>query len=512
MHLEAKRLTEKYQPSKMFLTPIPRSFGRTRPRVNVCKPMKTSVRNSLFTAGLVLSLLAGPLFSPEASARSQVPGEPQRTQLLNNLRVVHLQKTGDPEVLIKLRIHSGAAFDLAGKEGTLALLGDILFPDPNVREYFTEEMQGRLNIKTDYDAVTITMLGRASEFERMIEILRTALVTTQLTPENVIKVREGRIKIVKETSISPAAVADRAIATRLFGDFPYGRPYGGTPESLERVDRSDLMLARERFLNPNNATLTIIGGVPPSRAIRALRQLLGIWRKSEQIIPATFRQPIKPDGRTLIVNGPGDQSVEVRFAARGLARRDPDALIASLLANVARQRWEITLPELSRSPVFVRHDAFALPGMFVMGTTIDHLLAEKALTSAQGSVKALAANPVTPAELEQARNELLAEINKQLAKPEGLADSWLDVDTYGVQPSAEMIRMINNITPADLQRTAGRLFSDGAFASVVVGNSDLVKAQLGAHRKVEIMGAMESKPESEQIPTKPKASTGSKPE
>lgn len=469
--------------------------------------MKTVGRNRFLNVGLVLALLMG-----AEAALAQSPGEPLRTQLLNGLRVVHLPKTGDSNVLIKLRIHSGAAFDLAGKEGTLALLGDILFPDPNVREYFTEEMQGRLNVKTDYDAVTITMQGRATEFERIIEVLRTALVTTQLTPENVAKVRDGRIKVVRETSISPAAVADRAIATRLFGDFPYGRPYGGTPESLERVDRSDLILARERFLNPNNATLTIIGGVQPSRTMRALRQLLGIWRKSEQVVPATFRQPTKPDGRTLIVNGPGDQSVEVRLAVRGLARRDPDALTANLIANVARKRWENALPELSRSPVFVKHDAFALPGMFVMGTAIDHLLAGKALTSAEETVKTLATTPVAASELEQAKSELFAAVNKELATPDGLADAWLDIDTYGAESAATLINIINKITPAELQRTAGRLFSTAGFASVVVGNSELVRTQLEAHRKIEIMGAMESKADSDQDQTKPKAAIGSKPE
>src|SRR5882762_11124362 len=144
----------------------------------------------------------------------QLSAPPERFQLLNGLRVLLLSRPGDQDVLLKLRIHSGAAFDLAGKGGSMALLGDILFPDPATREYFTEEMQGRLNVTTNYDSITITMQGRASEFERIIEILRTALVTTQLTSENVARVREGRIKVLKETSISSAMLADRAIAAR----------------------------------------------------------------------------------------------------------------------------------------------------------------------------------------------------------------------------------------------------------------------------------------------------------
>src|SRR5258707_11615479 len=124
------------------------------------------------------------LFLIQASASSQVPMEPERARLLNGLRVLIWSRPNDQDVLLKLRVHSGAAFDLAGKGGSMALLGDILFPDPTTREYFTEEMQGRLNVTTDYDSITITMQGRAREFERIVEILRTALVTTQLTPDN----------------------------------------------------------------------------------------------------------------------------------------------------------------------------------------------------------------------------------------------------------------------------------------------------------------------------------------
>jgi zinc protease len=446
------------------------------------------------------------------SAQAQVPMEPERARLLNGLRVLIWTRPGDQDVLLKLRVHSGAAFDLAGKEGGMALLGDILFPDPTTREYFTDEMQGRLSVTTNYDSLTITMQGRAREFERIVEILRTALVTTQLTPENVTKVRDGRIKVIKDTGISSGMLADRAIASRLFGNFPYGRPYGGTVESLERVDRSDLMLARDRFLSPNNATLTIIGGVPSNRAMRALRQLLGVWRKSEQLVPATFKQPTPPDPRTLIINAPADQSVEVRLAVRGLSRQDPDAPAADLLAAITRQRWLKLLPELARQPVFVRHEAFALPGMFSMGATVETVLAGKALSTAKDSIHSFANSPVTTAELEQAKADAINQANSDFAKSDGIADAWLDSDTYGVPSVAERLRTLSGLTPGDLQRAATRLFNESSVASVVLGNSAVLKAQLESYGKVEVMGeiAPATEPRNESKPA-PKSDSLAKP-
>ena len=448
----------------------------------------------------------------QASASAQVPMEPEHARLLNGLRVLIWSRPGDQDVLLKLRVHSGAAFDLAGKAGSMALLGDILFPDATAREYFTE-MQGRLNVSTDYDSLTITMQGRAHEFERIVEILRTALVTTQLTPENVAKVRDGRIKVLKETSISATMLADRAIAARLFGDFPYGRPSGGSVESLERVERADLIFARERFLSPNNATLTIIGGIQANRAMRALRQLLGVWRKSEKLVPATFKQPAVPDARTLIVNAPADQSVEVRLAVRGLSRQDADAPAAAILAVVARQRWTRLIPELARSPVTVRHGALALPGIFVMGASVDTVLAGKTLASAKEVMQSLASSPVTAVELEQARNELVTLASNQLAKPDGVADAWLDGDTYALPSVAERMRALNGVTAADIQRVATRLIHGGAFASVVLGNSEVLKAQIERYGKVEIMGEITPKNEPGTEPkSAPKSESNVKPQ
>ncbi len=441
------------------------------------------------------------------STSAQTSAVPDRSRLLNELQVLLLPSPGSQDVVVKLRVNSGAAFDLAGKAGTMALLGDLLFPDPNTREYFTDEMQGRLAVSTDYDSITITMQGRTREFERIIEILRNAVVTTALTPENVQKAREGRTKIVKETAILPGAVADRAIAARLFGDFPYGRPYGGTVESLERIDRADVMLARERFLNPNDSTLVIVGDLQPSRARRVLRQLMGIWRKSEAIVPATFKQPALPDPRPLLVQAPSDQSVEVRLAVRGFSRSDPDSAAASLLASVARQRWEKMMPDSARSPIFVRRDAFALPGMFVMGATVENLLAGKALSAARDVLRSLATTPVTPAELDHARTEVISAF-KDRSKPDGIAEAWLDIEVYKLPPIEEQARALNAISAEDLRRVAGRLVDERGIASVVVGNADLVKTQLEQIGKVEVMGEMQPKPdaspESRSTPNAPK--------
>jgi zinc protease len=438
-------------------------------------------------------VLAAFLIAP-AQVAAQLPQQPERDQMLNGLRMLLWHRPGDADVFLSMRIHSGAAFDVEGKAGGMAVLGDILFPDATTREYFTEEMAGRLDVYTDHDSITITMKGRADQFERIIEILRTALVTTQITPENVARIRDGRIKIAKETAIAPEVLADRAIAARLFGEFPYGRPASGSAESLSRVDRADLLLARERFLNANNATLVVMGGVQRNRAVRAVRQLLGPWRKSEQIVPTTFRQPTAPDPRPLIINAASDQSAEVRLAVRGLARSDRDLNAAMLLGILARQRWEKLSPENTRRPLFVRHEAHMLPGMFVMGTGVDTLVVGKALTQAREVMQSLMLVPATVDELARAKAELNAQLAKDITQPEGIARVWLDADTFGLEANVAAAIANDAITPADLQRVANRLFKETPVATVVIGDAKQLQAALGSTTKVEMMGEVVPRP------------------
>lgn len=435
-------------------------------------------RHSYFYYSICLLLVM--LISPRAGA--QAYPEPVQEHLLNGLRVLFSQRPGDPNVLMKLRVHSGAAFDFAGKGGTMSLLGDVLFPDPTTREYVTEELGGKLDVSTSYDGIDVTISGKTSELERMVEFLRNALVNTQLTPENITKAREARLKQLSDRPATAAEIADQEIAVRLFGNFPYGHPAVGTVESVSKIDRGDLLHVRERFLNADNATLVVIGGVEQARLRRTLRQLLGPWQKGDRVVPATFRQPNAPDARILLVDQPDLKNAEIRLAVRGLARSDAAAAAASLLAQIIRERWQAASPNLSAA--FVRHDAHALPGSFVLGASVPIESASKAISAAQKIIQSLVQAGPTAAELERARGEMLTEMSRRTSQSESIADMWLDFDTFKLPPLNSQINSIRSLTVTDIQRVAGRLFKDAATATIVVGNSEQLRT--GFDGKIQV--------------------------
>ena len=114
---------------------------------------------------------------------AQPTAVPETQELLNGLKILFWPQPGSPDVLVKLRIHSGSAFDLSGKAGEIALLGDVLFPNPETLEFFTEQMGGKLTVSVNYDSITITMLGKAEQLNNILEVLRIHLLIVPIRLE-----------------------------------------------------------------------------------------------------------------------------------------------------------------------------------------------------------------------------------------------------------------------------------------------------------------------------------------
>lgn len=462
-------------------------------------------RNLKFTKGLRLSLAA--LFFSllmAVSGVAQSAPQPRREQLLNGLKVLFLNRPNDREVYMKLRVHSGAAFDLAGKEGLMALLGDAMF-DAESRRFVDEDLEGRLEVEIGYDSLDVTLAGKTADFNRLLELLRNGLINTQFTAESVEQLKAARVERLKADKSSPFEVADREVAARLFHPHPYGRVVVGTPEAVARVDHGDMMLMRERFISPNNSTLVIVGNLDQRRTMRALRQALGGWRMSDRIIPSTFRQPEAPDPRVLVVNRTDAERFEVRLNLRGLARTDRDRPAAQVLAELARERWKSALA--SRADLKVRHEAFQDGGSFLMSASAESAeAAAKALDTARTVLKELTASPPSPAELAKAKEAVTSEINKRAQGLDGTADTWLDSHTYKNAPSPlETAASVHALSPTEVERVADRLFLHTPSASVAVGDAGKLREELSKIGGVEIQGETqtvetEKKPEAARPP------------
>ncbi|MEJ7846580.1 MAG: pitrilysin family protein [Pyrinomonadaceae bacterium] len=377
------------------------------------------------------------------SAFAQKPGStpPRQEKLLNGLKVLMWNNPTADMVTIKIRVHSGSAFDPQDKEGVTKLLADTIFPNAAAKDFFTDDLGGSLDITSNYDFIQITATAKTAEFLTMLETLAAAVSNPVIDKETTAAVKIVHLGKLAELEKDPSYVADRAVAKRLFGTFPYGRPQMGTPASIQKIDFVDLKFAKDRFFSADNATVAISGNFNSDLGFRAVRRYFGSWLKSDKKIPSTFKQPDEPDTAPVEVAMPDAAGSQVRYALRGLARNDKDYAASEILSRILDSRFKTAVN--SGPDTSVINNAHILPGTIVYRNASSGRSDQKLATGIAAAI--------SMDEFSKAKAEILAANAKR-----PIDEFWLDADTYKFVLTDEHMAF-QNAALADVQRVAVRL-------------------------------------------------------
>jgi hypothetical protein len=417
------------------------------------------------------------LFAFGTSAWAQAPAQPYQEKLLNGLKVLVWNTPSSDKVTLKLRIHAGAAFDPKDKMGTMALLADIMFPDEQTFNYFKEDLEGELKVTENYDYIEITATGKAEEFVNILDTIRVGVVTTPITPENFTKVRDAQLAKIKAEIANPAVVADRAVVKRLLSDFPYGRPVAGTPESLAKIDRFDLSTAKDRLIDADNATLAVYGKIEPRFAVKAAKQMLGNWSKSEQVVPSTFAQPQDPDTKIQLIDQPGAETAEIRFAVRGLSHSDSQYWAATIWSGALGSLIEKSQPADCDGKFEVSMQGHVLPGVLLISERFPVEKTAQCFNASKNIISKLETIKVRAEDFNSWQSKTLANWQGAPTEMKLTSDMWLDADTFKLAKFDDPIKFAKATTPADGDKVAARIFWKSPVVSVIVGDAAKIKPQ-----------------------------------
>lgn len=427
----------------------------------------------LFVKIVFIALIVLLLFSLVAPAIFAQPvlTSPKRETLLNGLKLLMWPDDKADKVRISIRVHAGSAFDPQTKEGVMQLLADNIFPNEAAKDFFTDDLGGNLEIISNYDYIQVNASAKPSDFLTMLETLSTAVSNPPIDKETTARLRAALMTKVKAMEADPTYIADQAVARRLFGTFPYGRPQMGSEASIKALDFADLVEAKQRFLTADNATVAVSGNFDRSLGLRAIRRYFGGWLKADKRVPSTFRQPDDPPPALLNVVSPKPAIGALRFAMRGVARGDKDLAASLIFTSILETRLKARVPVEHSGDVFVRNQFNTLPGIIVIGFSADKNMfgAGNGKVEANDLVGKALADHVTDAEFNTAK----AALQSAWAKRDPIL-FWLDAETYKLgDPNADA-RTFDNVTAVDVRTYAERL-RKMPIASVLVNSSAAAK-------------------------------------
>ena len=416
---------------------------------------------------VTLSVLVLFLFANFAAA--QKIDTPRQEKLLNGLHVLMWNAPTADKVTIKLRIHKGSAFDQQSREGTMALLGDILFPNEQFKEFFAEDLGGSLDITSNYDYIQINITGDTDKFLTILDTLATAVSKPEITKETTAKVRNERLEIVRGLEKDQIYIADQAARKRLLGNYPYGRPQNGDSESLSKIDFADILFAKQRFLSADNATLAIVGNLKTDFVLRAVRRYLGSWTKADDKVRATFTQPEKPDENLLSVETDNGEAAQIRYALRGLARNDKDFHSSQIVTKILQNRLQKKILPNQGKDIFVRQDARFLSSVIFFGISSKPVEVPTSTPvnsmpkKSENIAISVMADNVSMEEFNKAKSDYLTNLAEN-----DFVENWLDIDTYKLSTYKDENQKPANVTLIDVNRTLERLRKEPIVSVLVL--------------------------------------------
>jgi zinc protease len=385
----------------------------------------------------------------------------KRDSLLNGLQLIVMERPGTGTVTIRLRINSGAMFDLSGKGGLAWLTAEMVLKGgsgltaKNIADTI-EQLGMTLIHNVGWDTTEFVISGPADSLDAIFDLLNRAIISPAFDQKEFDALKAQRIQSARARQDDEAELVKAKALEATFGTHPYGKPSSGTAESIGQIARADLTYFHNRFYIANNAELMVTGDASVEQITRFARTRLGSWKKGE-VVPASFRSPDAASSpRILILDRPEGAISRAAIVQAGPSRRSDDFFAAMIMAETLRQMSAKLAEGAAGATMETEFDARLLPTPWVIKIKSQTDDLPSLIQSAFDAMRALQAKPAAIEDVEAAKARMIATMSERLKTDDGVAQVILDIETYGLGRDylIKFAERVNAITPADAMRAA----------------------------------------------------------
>jgi zinc protease len=432
---------------------------------------------------LAVPLLAQEQVTPPAPAAPRqvnIPTPAEKT-LANGLRVIVVQKKGLPLVAARLLVKTGSEADPADRGGLADMTGTLLIKGTTTKSSEeiargVEALGATIESGGGWDASYVSLTSLAPNFSQAMGYLADVVRNPTFKKEELDRQRDQNLDAIRVAMQRPNSLANYVASRVLFGTMPYGHNVGGTPESLPRIKREDLVSFHKRYYRPDNALLVIAGDIEPQAAFEVAQKQLGGWKKGGGALATiTVKSAVAaPASRVVVIDMPEAGQAAVVVARQGIRRVDPAYITAEVTNSIlgggysARLNQEIRIKRGLSYGAGSRFDVRREAGPFTASAQTKNESAAEVAGIIIEEIGRLGTVSVPESELTPRKAVLIGGFGRTLETSAGLVNEIADLALYGLS-LAEIKRYVagvQSVTAADVQKFATSNL--GANPSVII--------------------------------------------
>ncbi len=403
--------------------------------------------------------------------------------LANGLKVYAMPDPNTANVSVQVWYDVGSKDDPQGRSGFAHLFEHIMFKatknmPPETLDRLTEDVGGFNNASTYDDFTNYYQVVPANHVERILwaeaERMGSLVVDEAIfkSERDVVK-EEYRQRILA----SPyGKLFGLYLAQTNFAVHPYGRPGIGSIENLDAATVADVKAFHATYYRPDNAILVVAGNFDQAQLDKWVDQYFAPIATPKRPIPrVTAVEPARTGPKEYTVYEPNTPLPAVSISFPQPNSLSPDIAALSVLDAIlakgesSRLYQSLVYTQQIAAEVFTNLEATRDPGAYTLAAVLSEgKSADDGVKSLMAEIAKLRDAPVTAAELDEAKNELVSETLEGRETAFGKAEELADAVIRYRDPkyADKLLADIQAVTAADVQRVAKSILDDNKRVTI----------------------------------------------
>ncbi len=396
-------------------------------------------------------------------------------KLPNGLRVYAMPDANTASVSVAVWYDVGSKDDPEGRSGFAHLFEHLMFKSttnmpPETFDRLTEDAGGFNNASTWNDFTNYYETVPANHLERVLWGEAERMGSLVIDEANFKSERDVVKEEFRQSILSNpyGKLLGLYMTQAAFSVHPYGRPGIGSIEQLDAATVEDVRAFHAAYYRPDNAVLVVSGNFSEAQLDGYVKKYFAGIKSPDRAIPrVTAVEPPRTEAKTYTVYEPN-----VSLPAVAVSWPQPDANSPDIAAIMLMDAIMTTgqSSRLYKSMIYEQQvaadvgstfEVTAHPGLYGLYMILaGGKTADQGITALNAEVARMRDTPVTQAELDEARNELITGTLQGRETSDGRADELARsvILFKNAKASDEILAKLQSVTAADIQRVAQQIF------------------------------------------------------
>lgn len=402
------------------------------------------------------------------------PHDITRTELANGIVLLVRPNFNSLSIALSGYLQAGSLYDPEPKLGLADFTATTLMRGTVERSFSEiydelESMGASLGVSPGAHTAGFGGKSLADDLPNLLGLLADVLTHPVFPEKDVQKVRSQLLTGLDLRAQDTGEMASLAFDQIAYAGHPYRHPSDGYRETIQAIERQDLVDFHASHYGPREMVIVITGAVDPDRARELVSENLGGWSNPNQ--PETFQVPeISPLPETIQKHHAIEEKSQADIVMGVVGpRRQWEGFLPALLGNSILGQFGMMgrIGESVRNQAGLAYYAYSSlsssigPGPWTVAAGVAPENLDKAIGLIKTEIEKYISEPVTAEELADVKSNYVGRLPLSLESNSGVASAILKMERHqlGLDYLQEYEKMIREVS-ADSILEASRQYLD----------------------------------------------------